>query len=179
MPFPQQCLRNLVLTLKTLFTYRTFRIRTSSASSWNPQLYHHILIRLFNTRPYPCQYYHHQQHHHHHTTPCVQLLIRGRSGVSTAGARGLVGDMGTLRPTVMAGVPRVFTKIYDVVEKGLNKSVIKRIVYDLSYGLSCHARIGPQRTNLTALFTLYPLSEISYAQHCYCHHHHFHEQEKA
>jgi len=46
---------------------------------------------------------------------------------------GLVEDIQALRPTILVGVPRVFTRIYDKITSTLNASLIQRNLFSMAY----------------------------------------------
>lgn len=60
----------------------------------------------------------------------VALIIRGAAiGFFGGNVKLLVDDIGALKPTIFAGVPRVFVRIYDKIMSGLaNAMIIKKIV---------------------------------------------------
>lgn len=62
------------------------------------------------------------------------VLFGGSIGFYQGDVRKLVDDIATLRPTILAGVPRVWTRIHDKVKAGLEASSwIKRTMFDLAY----------------------------------------------
>jgi len=75
----------------------------------------------------------------HSFDPCMQfcVIIAGASvGFSQGDPKKLVGDGGdlsALRPTIMAGVPRVYSRVYDKVMQGLEaKGKVAQMLFDVA-----------------------------------------------
>ena len=69
------------------------------------------------------------------------IICHGASiGYWRGDIKGLVDDMGLLRPTLFAGVPRVFDRIYaGVMEKMSAGSVLKKMLFDWGFNRKLHA----------------------------------------
>jgi long-chain acyl-CoA synthetase len=71
--------------------------------------------------------------------PCMQfcvVTVGGSIGYSQGDPRKLVGeggDLSALRPTIMAGVPRVYSRVYDKVMQGLEaKGTVAKVLFDVA-----------------------------------------------
>lgn len=68
------------------------------------------------------------------------LHLGGAIGYWRGDIKGLVDDIGALRPTLFAGVPRVFDRIYaGVIDKMNAGSAIKRFLFNWGYSRKLHA----------------------------------------
>ena len=64
------------------------------------------------------------------------LLAGGRVGFYSGHVANLVDDLAILKPTIMAGVPRVFDKVYSaVMEKLADQGIIKRALFNAAYAV--------------------------------------------
>eukprot|EP00285_Hemiselmis_virescens_P009398 CAMPEP_0173378912 /NCGR_PEP_ID=MMETSP1356-20130122/2019_1 /TAXON_ID=77927 ORGANISM="Hemiselmis virescens, Strain PCC157" /NCGR_SAMPLE_ID=MMETSP1356 /ASSEMBLY_ACC=CAM_ASM_000847 /LENGTH=695 /DNA_ID=CAMNT_0014332143 /DNA_START=57 /DNA_END=2144 /DNA_ORIENTATION=- len=75
----------------------------------------------------------------HSFDPCLQFCmvsVGGAIGYSQGDPKKLVGeggDLSALKPTVMAGVPRVFSRVYDKVMQGLEaKGKFAQLLFDIA-----------------------------------------------
>ena len=64
------------------------------------------------------------------------LLAGGRVGFYSGNVANLVDDLAILKPTIMAGVPRVFDKVYTaVMEKLADQGILKRALFNAAYAV--------------------------------------------
>lgn len=61
------------------------------------------------------------------------LHIGGSIGYWRGDIKGLTDDIATLRPTIFAGVPRVFDRIYAGVMAKMDESFLKKFLFNWGY----------------------------------------------
>ena len=62
------------------------------------------------------------------------LGVGARVGFYQGDVRKLTADLGELKPTVFAGVPRVFDRVYDAIQKGMaSKPKLARMMFDFAF----------------------------------------------
>jgi len=68
---------------------------------------------------------------------CIQLCgltVGGSVGFYQGNIKLLTDDVAALRPTLFAGVPRVYTRIYDKIQQTISESgFIKKTLFDMAY----------------------------------------------
>lgn len=80
------------------------------------------------------------------------MLAGGKIGFFQGDVKKLTDDFVALRPTILAGVPRVFTKVYQKVFAGVSsKACTKRFVFHKGYAAQAEA----VRAGITARYSLY------------------------
>jgi long-chain acyl-CoA synthetase len=96
------------------------------------------------------------------------ILFGGSVGFYQGDVRKLVDDITALRPTILVGVPRVWTRIYDKVQAGVrNSGWLKRTIFETAYGYQVGAPLeglrSSQRMRGTADFLTRPLHRMTLA----------------
>jgi long-chain acyl-CoA synthetase len=69
---------------------------------------------------------------------CVVYTEGGRVGFFTGNIRNLADDIKTLRPTILPVVPRVLNRVYDKVMNEVNKSKVKKALFEVAMKYKMH-----------------------------------------